>query len=160
MSRRRHSDDSDDSDGELWLPPRFSLPGPGRARAAVGGRAGRDGWAEDEWRALTVCSLCRSRAASQAAEDVGAVGDRGEARVAHLQSRREGRTGGRVVAGRKAPGSGLMLGHHSTVVPYSLGAAESPGATAVLCAVCASRTAGRVPGLGFTACGAASEAPP
>lgn len=155
MSRRRHSDDSDDSDGERWPIPRFFLPSSERARAAVGGRAGRDGWAADERRAVTVCSVCRNRAASQTAEDVGAVGDRGEARVAHLQSRGEGRSGGRVVAGRKTPGSGLMLEQLSAAVLRSVGAAGFPGAAAALCAVCASRTAGRVPGWGF----AASEAP-
>lgn len=44
---------------------------------------------------VTLCSVCCwSRAAPQEAEDVRAVGDRGEARVAHLQGGREGRRAG------------------------------------------------------------------
>lgn len=134
------------SAGERWLIPRFSLPSTERARAGVGGRGG---WAADERRAVTMCSVCRSRTASQAAEDVGAIGDRGETRVAHLQSRGEGRSGGRVVAGRKTPGSRLMLEQPSAAVLCSVGAVGSPGEAAALCAVCTSRTAGMVPELGI-----------
>lgn len=83
MSRRRHSDDSD---GEPRVPP--------------GGPAERGDWAGEgsggaPAAPVTLRSVCRwSRAAPQETEDVRAVGDRGEAGVAHLQGGREGRRAG------------------------------------------------------------------
>lgn len=64
---------------------------------------------------------CWSRAAPQETEDVRAVGDRGEARVAHLQGGREGR--------RAGDGSGELKPCFPSALPFPCGSASSVVAT-------------------------------